>query len=236
MPSHLTSDPIGSNSLTPAAASFMTRAGLLDQRDRDLEHPLERVGADPLGRLVVVLGAVRRGSAREPGGPERVGVRAAAGEDVLRLVAAGAQRALGERHLGGARADPVALEHPLQRDVEVALAGVGGVLQVVDHLGRERLGARPVEAAHLALDPAALGDDVDAAAALDRADVGGRLGVDAPELHRRDRARRGGDRAATGLGAHAGVGGAAVELGDDPVVGRATRRTISPIGVAWSNT
>ena len=55
----------------------------------------------------------------------------------------------------------------------------------------ERLGAARVERARLGQDAAALGDDVDRAdAALDPAHVGGGLGVDAPEGHRRDRLRR----------------------------------------------
>ena len=69
----------------------------------------------------------------KPGRLERVRVRPAAGDDLPRLVAAGAQRPLGELDLRRARLAPVAGEHPLDGDVEVALGGVGGVLEVVDH-------------------------------------------------------------------------------------------------------
>ena len=56
--------------------------------------------------------------------------------------------------------------------------------------------------------------------ALDRAHVGGRLLVDAAERHVRDRVGGGEDRRAARLGADAGVGGAAVELGGEAEVGR----------------
>src|SRR4051812_818793 len=41
----------------PAKRSGLRRAGV-EQRQRHVEHPLERDDRDPLGRLVVVLGAV----------------------------------------------------------------------------------------------------------------------------------------------------------------------------------
>ena len=50
-------------------------------------------------------------------------------------------------------------------------------------------------------------------------DVGGRLGVQAAEAHGRDGVGGGDDRAAPRLRAHPGVGGAAAQFGDDPVVG-----------------
>ena len=65
--------------------------------------------------LVVVLGPVGQTHAREAGDPQGVGVGRAAGDDVLGLVAAGAQRLLGDRDLDRARADPVALEPALER-------------------------------------------------------------------------------------------------------------------------
>ncbi len=71
-----------------------------------------------------------------------------------------------------------------------------------------------------------VGDDVDGAAARDRADVGGRLGVDAPEAHGRDRAGSGEDRAAAVLGAYAGVRGDAVQLARRCGSGSARRRRL----------
>ena len=57
------------------------RGRLVEQRERDVEHPLERRDRHALGRLVVALGAVGEVHAREAGGLERVRVRAAAGDD-----------------------------------------------------------------------------------------------------------------------------------------------------------
>ena len=54
---------------------------LVEQRQADVEHPLQRGDADPLGRLVVVLGAVGEVDALDALEGERVGVRAAAGDD-----------------------------------------------------------------------------------------------------------------------------------------------------------
>ena len=79
------------------------RRRLVDQGQRDVEHALERGDRDALGRLVVALGAVGEVHARQPCHLERVGVRAAAGDDPPRLVAARAQRRLGDLHDGRAR-------------------------------------------------------------------------------------------------------------------------------------
>ncbi len=168
---------------------------------------------------MVALGPVCEVGAREPLRFERVRVRGTAGDDVGGLVAAGPQRLLGQRHLRRLGTGAVALEHPLHRHVEVALMGVRGVLEVIDHLGRDGLGAPGVEATRLCLDRAAIGDDVDRGAARDRADVRGRLGVEPAQAHRRDRGRRGGDRAAAVLGADPGVHGAPMQLGEHAVVG-----------------
>ena len=91
---------------------------------------------------------------------------------------------------------------------------------MVDHLGGHRRGVGLVEAADLADDAAALGDHVDRRAALDRSDVRGRLIVDAPEPHCRDRARCRDDRRAARLGPDSGVRRAAVQISDHPVVRR----------------
>src|SRR5919197_1424367 len=67
---------------------------LVEQREGDVEHPLQRGLADALGRLVVALRPVGEVRAREAGGLQGVGVGSAAGEDPPRLVAARAQRGL----------------------------------------------------------------------------------------------------------------------------------------------
>ena len=107
----------------------------------------------------------------------------------------------------------------------------------VDHARDHVLDAVGVERAGLGEQPAALGHDVGGAdAALDRADVRGRLLVDPAVRHRGDGVRGGEDRAAAVLGPDAGVRGAAVELGARAGSRSATPITTSPIGVAWSNT
>ena len=70
-----------------------------------------------------------------------------------------------------------------------------------------------VAAARLGAHHAALGDDVHGAAALDEADVGRGLVVDAAEVHGGERTGRGEDRAAPVLRLDAGVRGDAAELG-----------------------
>ena len=75
---------------------------------------------------------------------------------------------------------PVAGEHLLDGQVEVALGGVSGVLEAVDHLGHDLFDPLLGDAAHLGLDAAALGHDVRRGAALDDPDVRGRLVVQRP--------------------------------------------------------
>src|SRR5215207_2851938 len=169
------------------------RRGLVEQREADVEHALERDDAHALGRLVVVLGPVGEVDALDALDGERVRVRAAAGHDPGRLVAARTQRCLRRGDRGGRALRAVAVEQLLADDVDVALRGAGAVVDGVDHPRDDILRAVGVERARLRQQPAALRHDVGrAAAAVDGADVGGRLLVDAV--------------------------------------------TISPIGVAWSNT
>src|SRR5436305_1578510 len=63
--------------------------GLVDERVGDVEHRLERRHRDPLGRLVIALGPVGDVGAGEAVRLERIRVRAAARDDLARLVAAG---------------------------------------------------------------------------------------------------------------------------------------------------
>ena len=194
----------------------MTARRLVEQRERDVEHALERGDRDPLGRLVVALGAVGEVHAREAAGLERVGVRAAAGHDPPRLVAAGAQRGLGGHDRGRARLLAVAGEQALgrRRRRRTPRSRRRRGWRRPCRRRRPRPGSGSSERAS-ASSAAALGHDVGARrAALDRADVGGRL-------------RRRCGRAACAaiacaaarialrpvLGADAGVGGAAVEVG-----------------------
>ena len=80
------------------------------------------------------------------------------------------------------------------------------------------------------------GDDVARGAALDQADVGGRLLVEPAQLHPRDRRRGGGDRAAAVLGPDPGVGLDPGEVGEDLLLGRGARRSPRRPAPAWSRT
>ena len=175
-------DRLAAGALEPGA-----HRRLLQQDERDVEHPLERGHRDALGRLVVALGAVGEVDAREAGRLQRVGVRPSAGLDPPRLVAAGAQGRLGGGQLGRALAHLEAGEELLAHDVDVALGLGGAVVQGVDHLGHDVLDARGVERARLGEHAAAVGHDVGGAGpAAHGADVGGGLVVDAAERHRGD--------------------------------------------------
>src|SRR5439155_25480732 len=123
---------------------------------------------------------------------------------------------------GAARSQAIAAKSTQYLDVDVAYA-VGLVprrVQTVDDATHHLLGARVCDRAHLGHERAALGHHVHRTAALDRADVHGRFLVEAPQLHRRDRASRGQDRRTPLLGADAGVRGGAAERGLDAKVTR----------------
>ena len=93
---------LGARQGTPNAVTI-----LLDEGDPELEQHLEGIDADPLVRLVIALAAVRQVQAREALDAERVRVRATARDDRSRLVAARAQRPLGELDLRRPGRDPV---------------------------------------------------------------------------------------------------------------------------------
>ncbi len=150
--------------------------------------------------------------------------------DVARGVSAGLERPLGHHDRLGPGPGPVALEHPLHHHVEVALGRVGGVLEMIDHLGRHRLHPRGVKASGLRLDPAPLGHHVGVGPTRDRAHVGRGHRIEPAEAHGRDARRGGGDGAAAVLGPDAGVRGPAVELGRDPVIGRGGEHDLADRG------
>ena len=174
------------------------------QRDRDVEHPLERLDADALVGLVVALGPVGEVRARETRRLERVRVRRAAGDDVARLVPAGAQRLLGERHLrppwdacGSPRTSARRSRRGRTRG-RWRRPGGGRPSRSRppprDAASRLRASASSVQRSGttlIALPPAI----VPTFAVVS--------GSRRPEPHRRDRGRRGGDRAASVLGADA---------------------------------
>ena len=215
------------------AARRPRRAG-----EHDVEHALQRRDGHALGRLVVALGAVGEVHAREAGQLERVGVRAAAGGDPARLVAAGAQRGLGGGDRRRGRLLAVAGEQPLGRDVHVALRGRGAVADRVDHPRDGVLG--------LARGPASAPRRAAARARRRRWWSRRRRRPSrrwpssrrrcARAASRRSRARRPGSRCGRPPGRMPGVGGAAVELGPDAVVASARRSRPRRSAVAWSNT
>src|SRR3954471_10357760 len=108
----------------------LPRSDGVQQRERDIEHALERRDAHALGWLVVALGAVGQADGGQAGDLEGVGVGAAAGRDRAGPVAAGVQRPLGGEHGRRARLVAVAIEEALDADVEVGLAQrlVGGIV------------------------------------------------------------------------------------------------------------
>ena len=112
--------------------------GLVEQREADVEHPLQRGDADALGRLVVVLGAVGEVDALDALDRERVGVRPAAGDDPARLVAARAQRGLGGDDGRRRALRAVAVEELLADDVDVASAAARAVVDARRSCARPR--------------------------------------------------------------------------------------------------
>ncbi len=204
--------------VAPLLVHPITLRRLLDQGDRQLEHSVERVDADTLVGLMVALRSIGQIRAGKSGSLERVRIGGTAGHNVRWFVSARPQGTLAENHLLGPRSRAVALEHPLHGHVEITLLGIRRVLEMVDHLRGQNLGLGFVEATHLRLQATAFRHDVDCAAALDRAHVRSRLGVETTEPHRGDGPRRGRDRAASSLGAQTGVGRATVELGGDAMV------------------
>ena len=230
-------------SFSIGAASYRPRPAqsrrLVQQRQRDVEHLLERRHAHALAGLVVALGAV--GEVDRRASPARAArwrrrrrrSRSRTGSWPQARSAASAARTARRR-----RRQAVAGERALHADVDVAVAvgQVRGLVQAVDDLGDQRLGALVVEAAHLGHERAAFGDDVDRAAAGDRAHVDGRLLVEAAEAHRGDRARGREDRAAALLGADARVRRRAAEARPRGGSGVGEPTITSPIGEAWSKT
>ena len=142
------------------------------------------------------------------------------------LVAAGAQRALGELHLPGARLQPVAAGTSARRSRRGRTRprwrrpARWSTISVATASARASSRLRTS-----ASTPAALGHDVDRRAAVDRADVGGRLRRSRRPSRIAAIARGGGgDRAAAGLrrgSRHARR--APRSSADDPVVGAARR-------------
>src|SRR3954471_9278909 len=92
---------LGSEAMRSKARSSWAMARVLpggddvEQRIGHVEHALQGLDADPLGRLVVALGAVGQADRVQAGDLERVAVGRPAGDDVTRRVATGVQRPLG---------------------------------------------------------------------------------------------------------------------------------------------
>src|SRR6476646_5157759 len=114
LPSWRVSDPVCSNWLLTGCS--LRGGSLVQQREHDIEHALERRDRDALGRLVVALGAVGQVDDGQAELLERVGVRAATRGDPPWLVARGAQGRLGGDDGGRGRLLAVAGEQPLRDD------------------------------------------------------------------------------------------------------------------------
>ena len=200
-------------------SKFMPSADSLHDRERHVEHRLERVDRDRLVGLMVALGAVGQVEHRQSAGDQGVGVAAAAGVDVDGLDPARLERSRGGLDQGRAALELVAAEQALDGGLNVALGVARRLGGGVDDRAHDLAGAGVVETARLEHHPAALGHDVGGRAALDLPDVGGGGVVEAPEIHRCHGARRRRNRVATRLRANARVRRVAAESRLDAVVG-----------------
>ena len=134
-----------------------------------------------------------RGSCTQALRLQGVGVRAAAGDDAPRLVAAGSQRGLGGEHRRLRRGVPVADEEPLHVDVHVASTAasfaaswhastISATTSSTFASSSERASARTRQCSATTFVPPH--------PSVDAADVRRRLGVKPPERHGRDRRGR----------------------------------------------
>jgi len=98
-----------------------------------------------------------------------------------------------------------------QTDIDVDPRLNGRLLNCIDHRRRHAGQLLLVMPAALTFDHAVVGHDVGGNAAVDEADVGAGLFIEAAEPHRAYRPSGGLDRAAAALGLHAGMSGPAVE-------------------------
>ena len=122
-----------------------------------------------------------------------------------------AERGLGETHGLVGPGEAVAVEAAGHLRLDLAPGERGGERAGVEHLLDDVRELRLVVGARLAVQHAAVGDDVAGNAAVDDADVGGGLVVEPSEPHVGDRAAGGGDRGAALLRRHPRVRGLADE-------------------------
>ena len=179
----------------------------VEQGERNTQHLLEGSLRDALAGLVVSLGAIGQIHRLQALRDQGVRIRGATAGDAQRLMATGPQRGLGCAHRRGARRQAIPREHPLHRNVGVAVAvgHVGGLMDAVHDLGRHGLSPLLAEAPHLGDERAVIGYDVHRGASGDRPDVHRRLLVNSADAHRGDGPSGRQDRAASQLGANAGV-------------------------------
>src|SRR4051794_16120318 len=186
-------------------------AGDVEERERDLDHPLEVVDRDPLVRRVDVLHPVREIQARKAALVEDVRVGRAAAEAIARCVPGPFERGMGEANDLVVALKAVALVALGHFRLHLAVLKAGRERERIDHLLHELAELPLVVRTRLGAERAPLRDDVAPAAAFDQADVRRRLVVETPEPEIGDCPRSGRDRRTPRFRIHPGVRGAPVE-------------------------
>ena len=173
---------------------LMRRRRLVEQRERDVEHPLERRRRRPARSARGCARCRWRGSRTvKPAASNALASERAAGGDPPRLVAAGAQRGLGggdrgaSTASGGSRGTSARQVTSRSHSAAAAPSCTASTISAVTSSARAGSSERAsAEQPRSAREPRWSAD-----AAVDRADVGGRLVVEAAERHRgRPRGRR----------------------------------------------
>src|SRR4051794_25629259 len=186
-------------------------AGDVEERERDLDHPLEVVDRDALVRRMDVLHAVREIEARQAALVEDVRVGRAAAEAVARYVPGTFECGVGEANDLVVALEPVALVALGHLRLHLAVLEAGGERERIDHLLHQLAELPLVVRTRLGAERAPLRDDVAPATAFDQADVRRRLVVETPEPEIGDCPRSGRDRRTPLFRIHPGVRGAPVE-------------------------
>src|SRR5437763_9420959 len=132
-----TSPSCRSTSAVTAPRRRLRGTRLLEERERDVDHPLQVGDGDVLVRSVDLGHPVREVQAGEPARVEDVRVRAAARERVRGLVTRALERGPGESHRLVLLAEAVAAEAGLDLRLDLAAGQRGGEGAGLEHLLHE---------------------------------------------------------------------------------------------------
>ena len=183
----------------------------VDERQRDVDHPLEIVDRDPLVRRVDVLHAVGEVETPQPALVEHVRVGGAPAQPVARREPAALEGCVGDPHDVVVPFEAVALVALVHLGLDLAVLEAGRERDRVEHLLHDVRELAFVVRASLREKGAPLGNDVPSGSTVDDPDIRRRLLVDAAEAQIGDGARRGRDRRAAFFRIHARVRRAPVE-------------------------